>query len=100
MHKNMCIKVSNAQKTVHRAQKIVQLHKVYQMHKNMCKSIFRVASPLGTACRWECNNVPKMGMKSVPPPLLNYVNPSIEGGVNDDISGGFYGHYCNESTRS
>ncbi len=19
-------------------------------------------------CRWECNNVPKMGMKSVPPP--------------------------------
>ena len=51
-----------------------------------------------TYCQWECNNVPKMGMKSVPP-LLKYGNFSLKGGVTNDFRGGLYGHYCHETIR-
>jgi hypothetical protein len=39
-------------------QKSISLEKVLQLLGIMKKG----------CCKWECNNVPKMGMKSVPPP--------------------------------
>ena len=38
MHRKLCIKVLNAQKAVRCAQKIVQIHKGCQMHRKLCKN--------------------------------------------------------------
>lgn len=42
-------------------------------------------------CQWGCNNVPKKGLKSVPPLERKMVVPPNKGGITYDFSGGIHG---------
>jgi hypothetical protein len=52
------------------------------------------------ACHWAWENVPKMGMKTVPSPREERGNAGPrKGGIADDLVGGIHGHFCIEATR-